>query len=215
VKRRIAFAVAFVITLLVIYSFEITSATEVVDDQKQPSTPIPQPTSSHDDNSTFVSNMFSSLKKAFDSNKEQLRSIIEKGEKTTPVLVKKPSGFSPLDIDFVHIASEWYWTYHQIAIVENDDYIIGESNGLVTHMHASGDDAEAFIVGHLSSTCNGGAVSVTCSLGHTNLVELIYSSFTLVLTEKIGTLGIHHILLSLGVHWANIMSPLSRRLLTI
>ncbi|MBT0159478.1 hypothetical protein G4O51_05790 [Candidatus Bathyarchaeota archaeon A05DMB-2] len=147
-QRKISFLVAFMVMILVVYSFEIVYATTFLDDQKQPSTSVTQPTESHVDNSTFVSNMFSSLKKAFDSNKEQFRSIIEKGTDTTPVLVKKPSGFSPLDISFIHIASEWYWTYNQIAIVENDNYIIGESDGLTTHMHASGDDAEAFIVGH-------------------------------------------------------------------
>jgi len=165
VKRKITLAVAFIVIILVTYSFEIASATTVADYQKQPSPPATQSKGSHDDNSAFVSNMFNSLKKTFDSNKEQFRSIIEKGTKTTPLLFEKPSGFSTLGINFVHIASEWYWVYHEISIVEHDNYIIGDSDGLTTHMHVSGDDAEAFIVGHLSSTCEGGTVSVTCCLG--------------------------------------------------
>lgn len=57
------------------------------------------------------------------------------------------------------------WPYHEIVILENTNYIIGGADGLTAHLHVQGDDAEAFIVGYLGTTCDGGSVSVTCCTG--------------------------------------------------
>jgi len=101
--------------MLLIYSFSVVSATSLVDDQKQSPSSVTWLISDQDNNSASVSKMYSSLKKAFDSNKEQLRSMIKNGTGIAPVPISKQSekGMA-LNFYSVHIASEW-----QLAISRN------------------------------------------------------------------------------------------------